>query len=521
MKAKNIIKTIAGMCLVAASSVFVSCEKELENILINDTYSNVYWKNQSDVEGAINGSYALFRKAMTTNQAFFFWGDLPIGKLITNDNTNQSGVYSGNFTAPYREDGVHNWTNWYRVVDLTNLIITKTPEIPDSEFAEGQKDYLMGQAYFMRALSYFYMTRVWGDLPLQLKPTQTAEDAEIKGTTPSDEILELVVNDAQKASSLMKWETVEQSGRRRANKGAALALLAHATAFQNDYAKTVVYADSLINQSSSFSLLASGSIKDVYNTANAKENIFVFTAKDSENESSGHTNNGATTSVMFITLSNIQYSGFPSALPTYFIDASRLNALYNDPNDKRKGEFFAKFDSGPVSVDNAQGIDRFSIIKFANFVYKNAATYSDVRAESNLVIFRLADIILLKAEALNYLNRDGEAKVSVNIIRNRSGAANIDPNLMGTELLTEILKERQRELIGEGHVYFDIVRNIWKRKNTSDFKFNSSSLIPWSLGGTNLNEDRFALKGYRFPIHNSILNSNKNITQIPYWMGKY
>jgi hypothetical protein len=62
---------------------------------------------------------------MTTNQAFFFWGDLPIGKLITNDNSNHNGVYSGNFTAPYREGGVSNWTNWYRVIDLANLIIKK------------------------------------------------------------------------------------------------------------------------------------------------------------------------------------------------------------------------------------------------------------------------------------------------------------------------------------------------------------------------------------------------------------
>jgi len=522
MKAKIFIKYITGICLLASTSlIHTSCEKELANVLKNDTYSNVYWKNQSDVEGAVNGTYALFRKAMTTNQAFFIWGDMPIGKLITNDNSNHNGIYNGNFTTPYREEGVSNWTNWYRIIDLANLIIEKTPEIPDSQFADGQKNYLLGQGYYMRALSYFYMTRVWGDLPLQTEPTETADDAQYKTTTPSEEILELVISDAQKASSLMDWETVDQSGRRKGNKGAALALLAHANAFQNDYAKTVLYADSVISQSSLFSLQPGGFVKDLFQEATAKENIFVLTTKDAENESSGDTGNPFTNSIMFITLSNLQYVGFPNSLPLYFIDGSRFNNLYNDVNDQRRIDFYSKFDTGPVTDDNSANVDRISLTKYANFVYKNASTFSDVRAESNLIVFRLADIILLKAEALNYLNRDTEAKNAVNIIRKRSGAGEINPNLVGTELLTEILNERQRELIGEGHAYFDIVRNIWKRKNTSDFKFNVSSLLKWSIGGTNVNEDRFSLKGYRFPIHNSILNANKDITQIPYWMGKY
>ena len=86
--------------------------------------------------------------------------------------------------------------------------------------------------------------------------------------------------------------------------------------------------------------------------------------------------------------------------------------------------------------------------------------------------------------------------------------------------MTEILMERQRELIGEGHAWFDVVRNIWKRKNLADFMFSTKDVISWNIGGTS-SQDRFALKGYRFPIQNSILNSNKNINQIPYWMGKY
>ena len=426
MKTKNIIRIIAGMGLLVSAHIMTSCEKELANVLKNDTYSNAFWKNSSDVEGAINGTYALFRKAMTTNQAYFFWGDLPIGKLITNDNSLHNGIYAGDFTAPYREEGVSNWTNWYRVVDLANLIIKRTPEIPDAEFSPNQKNYLIGQAYFMRALSYFYMTRVWGDLPLQTKPTETADDAEIKGTTSADEILKLVISDAQKASTLMTWESVNQSDRRRANKGAALALLTHATAFQNDYAKSLIYADSLLQESSFFSLQEGGKVRELFNNQHAKENILVFTTKDSENESTANTNNPFTNSTMFVTLSNIQYPGMPTNVPLYFMDSDRLGLLYPDENDLRRTDFFSRFDSGPVTQNNNQISDRYSLIKYANFVYKNPATQDDLRGESNLIIFRLADIILLKAEALHYLNRDSEARSAVNLIRGRSKAEDLN-----------------------------------------------------------------------------------------------
>ncbi|MVZ66365.1 RagB/SusD family nutrient uptake outer membrane protein [Sphingobacterium sp. DK4209] len=522
MKAKNIIRSIAGICMLASTSMFVSCEKQLDNVLKNDTYSNAYWKTQGDVESALNGGYGLFRKAINTNQAFFIWGDAPIGKFVTNGNTNESEVYnSGNFVTPYRETGVHNWTNWYRIIDVANLVISKTPGIPDASFGEGKKKNLIGQAYFMRALAYFYMTRVWGGVPLQLTPTETADDAEMKGVTPSDEILKLVVSDAQKASSMMDWNSVDDSERRRGNKGAALALLAHATAFQNDYAKSLTYADSVINNTSNFALQAGGNVRELFKTATAKENIFVVTQKDSETESTGNTGNSSTNNVGFLLTSNLTFPGFPYQVPGYYVDLSRLNRLYTDPNDLRRKDFFTKFDDGPVLADNSLITERFALTKYTNFVFKNASNQGNLRVESNIVIFRLADLILLKSEALFQLNRMGEARTAVNLIRSRAGIPAISAALDNRDLYTEILLERQRELIGEGHSYFDLVRNIWKKKSLNDFQFNSSSLISWSLSLGAAGSDRLALKGYYFPIHNSNLNSNRLITQIPYWMGKY
>lgn len=503
---KQYIKIVVAALILIGLFGTSSCNKDLENKLINDTYSDTYWQNEKDINGAVLGTYGLFRKAMTTNQCFFIWGDAPIGILTTLEGTNHSGVYtSGNFALPYRETGVHNWTNWYRVVDLTNLIIKRVPELDDNKFSSGNKNYLLGEAYFMRALAYFYMSRVWGDLPLQTTPTETANQAILKGRTPTDEILKLIVEDAQKASSLLTWEGVEGNGRRRANKAAALALLAHTTAWQNDYAKTILYTDSIISKKEIFSLQPKGSIRNVFKDANAKENIFVFTTKDSENESSQYDGNVNifSAAVGFITVSNQIYVNMPFNVPNYFITNSKLDEIYGDNSveDSRKLEFFR----------NMTNTENNSLMKYSDIVYKNAATNSDPRLESNYVIFRLADMILLKAEALNALNRDGDALTAVNSIRTRAGAKTM-LNSGGANLKRDILKERQRELIGEGHAYFDIVRNTWKSGNNNLFV----QLTSWSMDA-----GRLAQKGYLFPIHNSILNTNRLISQNPYWMGRY
>ncbi|MCA5006750.1 RagB/SusD family nutrient uptake outer membrane protein [Sphingobacterium bovistauri] len=521
MKKINISKLILSIFLLTGTSVFVSCEKELENVLKNDTYSDAFWKNQSDVEGAINGTYGLFRNALNNNQAFFVWGDTPIGNFVTNNGTLHSDIFTRGWLIPYyREGGTLNWVNWYKIINLANLIIEKTPSISDANFAEGQKDNLIGQAYFMRGLAYFYLTRVWGDVPLQLKATESGSDVELKGGTASTEILDLIMADAQKASSLMTWESVDKSGRRKGNKGSALALLAHASAFQNDYQKTLIYTDSIINQSANFALLSPGNVSEVFSNNEAKENIFVITQKDGENESAAHTNNVFTTSVTFSTTSSISYPGFPFFEPNYYVDKSRLDKLYS-PNDKRREDFFLKFDDGVVAVDNNARTERFQLTKYTNFTFKNAAALGDLRAESNIVIFRLADIILLKSEALFQLGRLNDSQNTLNIIRQRAGLEPVSANLNNRAYYTEILKERQRELIGEGHNYFDIVRNIWKKNSAQDFQFNPTDLISWNITLGDGGADRFAQKGYYFPIENANLNSNRLITQIPYWMGKY
>lgn len=496
------------LLLAMVMGTVLSCKKALENNLSNDTYADAFWKTGSDVESAVLGAYGLFRKSLNQNSCFFIWGDVPAGLFSSDEGTLATDLATaGSFTVPYWDQGAHNWTNWYRVVDASNLVIENVGKMPDAAFTSVQaKNAYLGEAYFLRALSYFYMTRVWGDLPLQLTATTSADQAQKIGRTEAATIIKQVLSDAQKASALMTWESASVYQKRRASKGAALALLAHASAWNNEYAKAVLYADSLISRNDLFSLQPKGSVLNVFSQSAAPENIFAVTARNSENEAASYTDYVFTANVAFLTVSSEQKPGMPYNPAYYYLPVNTVNTLY-EAGDLRKEEFFYTSNRGGTLAQ------KLSLKKYANIAYKNAASTANPLAESNLVIFRLADIILLKAEALNALGNDGAAIDAANLIRERAGVAGFDPGVdFGPALKRKIVQERERELVGEGQTYFDVVRNSL---NTNDRGFFGQVIPLWSMSA-----DRFNQKGYLWPIANSILNANRLINQNAWWMGK-
>ncbi|WP_432708132.1 RagB/SusD family nutrient uptake outer membrane protein [Pedobacter sp.] len=492
MKIKYLRYKKLGIILaITLSSSIMGCEKQLDNELENKTYEKTFWQSENDVNGALSGAYGLLRKALNNQNSFFIWGDLPTGVFATDDTNIQGAYNTGGFGVPYREDGAHNWAHWYRVIDLSNLVIENVTRMPDDKFSAGSKSNFLGEAYFLRGLAYFYMTRAWGDVPLQLTATTNAEQAVYIAATPAADILKQVIADGQKASALLTWEGGQS--KIRASKGAALSLLTHATAWDNDYNKTRLYADSVLS-SGRFQLQTIENINLVFKNSSEPENIFVISQRESDKESS---NQG----IAFSTISNDIVNGLSRQIPEYYVSTTKLATLYDDPNDKRRSQFYMARPNVTTNV----ALWKYSV--FQNVGTTNSVTW---RAENNLVIYRLADIVLLKSEALNALNNDAEALKALNLIRKRAGATAIQSS--GTNLKRDILLERQRELAGEGHNYFDVVRNSYKSP-TGYLLY--SQLLSWTMEPA-----RFAAKGYYWPISNQILNGNKLLSQIPWWRGR-
>jgi hypothetical protein len=490
MTTKHLLKL---SLLLGYAMMALACNKLLDNELHDNTYANRYWKNEAEIESANAGAYALFRSAYVYDSRFVYWGDLPCGAL-NNSAWNTAAISSsGDFTVSYRDD-LSDWKPFYRVVNQCNLLIDRIPQVPAQQFTsadpEKARNRYLGQAYFMRALAYFNMTRIWGDLPLETTPIYQPEDIVVKGRSADTAVMRLIINDARQAASLMQWE---ENDKAFATQGAALALLAHAYAWKRDYMNAKIYTDSLIQKAESTGLYALESIGSASEPRDIRTAIFNPAGGSKEvilrlNNSYASGEGTAMSHLASATLKTPYIQGVesnPAILPV------RINQYYTDRNDKRLSDAVGFF--GLMTATDP------ILIKYKDVGYKNAATFTDPYAESNFIIFRLADIYLLHAEALYHTGDEAGAMQYVNKIRTRWGAADIEPTLTGTLLKQEILNERFRELIGEGHNYYDQIRN---------------RLYPaWYSGDRAMPEN----KGWLWPIANSAFVNNPYMDQNPWW----
>jgi tetratricopeptide (TPR) repeat protein len=485
---KSNITKLLMLSLVCAMFVAPGCKKALDNNLENGTYDDKFWKTEADVNAGLSGAYSYFRKVLYNGNAFFLWGDFPSGPWQTKDAID-APLAQGVFTSvPYKVEALINWGDYYKAIAICNLAIENIPKIEDSKFNGGAKgkNYYLGEAHFVRALCYFYMARIWGEVPIQLTAINSADQIAYLRQSPEDKVTEQVLNDARIASSLLTFEGTNTLRRVRANKGAALALLAHTTAWRHEYDKTVLYTDSIINESAYYSLEEAENIRLPFKNSTSKENIFVIPTSKANNEA--YTSSG----IGFATLAEPVFKNHFDE-PLYTIINDSLAGMFPDKiKDVRYAKFFTKM----------TGMDRTLMIKYADYGLQENGV--DFYFESNLIIFRLADMYLLKAEALNNVGRDTEAQQALNVVRYRANT--IGSTLGGLELKKEILNERKRELTGEGQLFYDRIR---------------MNLFPNWWNEASDPSVRLALKGWRWPIDNSILSNNNQINQTEYWRGKY
>jgi hypothetical protein len=164
----NLFKIIAGVLLLAA---FTSCQKYLHEAPINSTYGAKFWTSQTSVEQATTAMYGQLRSCVRNSNAHFINGDLAAGTFFPNANqwnlASMKASYNPPFNfsyVPYYESVLQNWSRFYQLIAQANLILRNVPAMPSSDFtAESVRSGYLAEALFMRAYSYFYMIRIWGD----------------------------------------------------------------------------------------------------------------------------------------------------------------------------------------------------------------------------------------------------------------------------------------------------------------------------------------------------------------------
>ncbi|BAV05736.1 SusD family protein [Filimonas lacunae] len=524
----KILPAVSAVLAALLIFCFTSCNKVLNQEPVNSTYDGVFWKSVGDCNAALAGNYSLLRDALTyKSNSYYMYGDAVAQNYFTIQYTGDALEYiqGGDFTQNYNLNSLGNWSRFYKVIAMCNTIIKKVPAIDDkllykdiSDVA-AFKDKIVGQAFFIRAYCYFMLTRVWGEAPIELEAYDNPLTAPQLERSSRVAVMKQVEDDCHKAIAMLSWgyeNTAEQAV--MANKGSAYALLAHLYLWRATMTdatsnapimQDVQHADTTID-----AVLTYGG----YNFTDTANYSRMFIGRSSESifeiNMSEDNKEGSFEGIGLFFLPT-QYLATATTNPRYYVPKRYLDDHYGFggewvwDEDAYAWIWNTFYDSTDVRFrHNFTNIRQPHpvCLKYSNVVYRSAQTKTDPYLSNNMILFRLSDMVLLKAEIALYKGDAATAAGIINDLRKRRGANEehiADPSGTVEDVMYEYVLERGKELYLEGHVYWDLLR-------TRQYE----PFIGW------LTESRFKQSGYYWPVDPTLFRDNLKLSQTSYWKGK-
>jgi len=422
---------IAVACLVLPL-LFSGCEKVLQQEPQSSNTVKNAWKNEVDANAELAAAYSLFRSPLTTLYAHYAYGEFRALDLknIAGSNLERNVLNDSYYAVDYWRD----WSKFYKAIAQCNLILERIDEIPESSFTDLPRKHYIAETRFLRAMVYFYITRVWGEVPLN---TVGINRDPLKRSS-MEEVLEFALTDLDKSYADLPWTYASATQRAvRATKSSVLALKAHIYMWNKEEAKAEEACKLLMDNEalSKLQLLPFSRMAEVIK-GKSLEGIFEVNFNGLE-------------AAKYSTLASSfvrppEVSAKPGESSTVL--AAVANELFPIGSPDLRGQWLANRSNSDDIV-----LNKFNI-KAPDF------TPTLPKFEANISLFRYADIILLRAEALVKLNRGAEAIPLLNRVRTRANATTYNA-VTETDLALAVLQERRKELIGEGHRWYDLVRN--------------------------------------------------------------
>jgi hypothetical protein len=441
MKIKNYKIPVLAFCALLGMS---ACNKFVDLTPISESTTSTAYSTAKEAEAALVGVYDSY------SQEYYIWDNILFSDVIS-DNYYAGGDNPEIFAIDKLELSAtnsrlfNNWSQLYNAILKANAVLQAVPGVKDQALDQNnRRNQILGEASFLRAYHYYQLVNLWGGVPLIIEPiSSTSPSATQVPRASESEVYNQIIKDLTFAAANLpnSYGSDATVNKARATKGAANALLAKAYAQKpdKDYNKVLEHANAVITGSGGYQLL--GNYADLFD--------------------GNHYNNAE--SIM-----EVQFIGGPEAnwgpqliLPPSisgdtwrkFITPSKdLVLAFDGENDVVRKNASILFENAPWS-DEYWSLNVGGSIPFA-YKWKSANGWASTNRQ---YLLRLGDIILLKAEALNELNRPNEAKTEVDKIRARAG---LQPTIATTQSLLRavILKERRLELAQEAQRWADLKR---------------------------------------------------------------
>jgi hypothetical protein len=519
---------ISKIVFVLITSIILIHSCTLEEI-VPDTITARNIDSKADVTAVIHGAYA----NLNNPEGFKYNGVFCFLFLAGDDVYATGGTELGKFSLKAFDAGntAPFWNVFYSVIGNANNLIDI---LDNKDFGDDFEKRAYGEAYFLRAFSYYYLVRLYGGVPLRTKSVKIDSDFYIKRNTV-DEVYKQIFEDFKKASERLPLRNkIVATELGRASKGAAQGLLAQAyltyanyldraskAEASTNYKFAVNYCDSVITSGQYILLNDYGKLWDVTQEATAYEEVmfgirfttdplkvslgssgsefaYRFLGSNSYNVTGNKPlGNGAADIRPQPWFTDIYFSGdygdgkpfFPGLTYDYRSDRSYFARGSNTGLNTVTGQNFRyiyQYPYMPEKQNNQTGATAATTSIIGKYI--DGAGYDSRNHGNDFYIMRYAEIPLIKAEALNELN--GPSVEGINLInqlrtraRKGDGIARNYPILIPTNTVftkqtfrKKILDERGAELFAEGHRWFDLVRmksHVNESQTMYDYQFGT------------------------------------------------
>ncbi len=471
-----------------------SCEDFLNQKPTDGLVYDEYWKNKEEVLSTLGGAYQRFADL---DYILFVHGEVR-GDMLQANGTKTPGSERAIMSSNIQSNQYFaKWEKFYEMINICNSVIALAPGVQakDATFTDYLLQQYVSEATFLRSLGYFYLVRIFKDVPYITEPTVTDEGEFFPKLTSGDEIMASITADLIAIRNKMPDHPTNEMSKSRATAGAVNALLADISLWNFEYEKCIEYIEAVENSGQYF-LLPSTEWFQNFNPGFSLENIFEIYFDQpigQENSIAGN---------------------------TYISDFRERKLLASDYAEEILS--VVTTEAGELIRGNGSIATNHQVFKYVGSRSdKSSIRASNVLSSANFIIYRLADLYLMKAEAYSQSQTPDYAKALqyINEIRQRS---NMPPYAQLTNSAQAfedaILVERAKELAFEGKRWFDLLRmgrrNDYSRKNklieilVQNVTSSQQLVLKSRLSDPN---------GWYMPIHQDEIENNKNLTQNSYY----
>ena len=508
---------LCSLCLLTLLPFLTSCNDFLKDNPGDRIVLEKFWNEKTDVDNVLVSCYTKMQESGIMSR-MMVWGEFRSDNIVPgsniNDRVNVKRILAENIEA---NNEFTDWTDFYTVINRCNTVMLYAPQVAakDPSYTEADLKATIAEAKALRALCYFYLIRTFRDVPYVKEAYIDDSQEMVVAASSFDDILADLITDLEevKDDAVLLYpnsKALYQTG--RITRQAIYAMLCEMYLWKQDYQKCVYYADTIINKKKQeYQQVYSNSSPDTDGRLNGYP---LELSKFSGLSYYGHAYNsifGQTGDVedadsyevlfelVYMSQNNFangpvnEYYGYGSSQsrnPYVYasshlgIDLSASSSKLYNPLDARYYENI--YDDGSTAYRVGKHLTSYIAIDPNQSTIKNRVIgrieYAKNAVFSNWIIYRLSDIMLMKAEALVELGADNSQELSdafelVQAVNNRSlmetSIATSGNKLNAANYTTKdrmrqlVLDERQRELMFEGKRWYDLVRRSLRDGNTN------------------------------------------------------